>query len=128
MHRSLFDEVRRFARPILLSAAAIALSIGSTPAIAGPSVYPTGVTIYNPQKAYNGYVVFSAPDGKTHMIDMNGNEVHRWDYYAFPAELIDPAKNGGKRGPGCADQEWNEFSLLWGNAGQPGGRRSRLGR
>jgi hypothetical protein len=98
MHRSLFDEVRRFARPILLSAAAIALSIGSTPAIAGPSVYPTGVTIYNPQKAYNGYVVFSAPDGKTHMIDMNGNEVHRWDYYAFPAELIDPAKNGGKRG------------------------------
>ena len=44
---------------------------------AAPSVYPTGVTRYDPAKAYNVFVLFSgAPPGddKTYLIDMDGNE------------------------------------------------------
>lgn len=78
--------------------AGAAAVIGTGVAIASPSVYPTGVTIYDPAKAWNGYVVFSGTDEKTHLIDMNGNEVRRWEYQGFPAELLDPAVTGGKRG------------------------------
>ena len=49
-------------------------------AYAGPSIYPTGVTRYDPGKAYNVFVLFSGSDDQTHLIDMNGNEVHRWDH------------------------------------------------
>ncbi len=80
--------------PMLLLSAAL-LAAG---AHAAPSVYPTGVTRYDPQKAFNQYVIFSGADRKTHLIDMNGNEVKRWDYPGFPAAVIDPALNGGKRG------------------------------
>ena len=67
---------------------------------AAPSVYPTGVTRYDTATAYNGYVIFSGQDKKTHLIDMNGNEVHRWDAEGFPPVLLDPALTGGKRGAG----------------------------
>ncbi|WP_121358597.1 aryl-sulfate sulfotransferase [Pseudomonas aeruginosa] len=80
--------------PLLLLSAAL-LAAG---AHAAPSVYPTGVTRYDPQKAFNQYVIFSGADRKTRLIDMNGNEVKRWDYPGFPAAVIDPALNGGKRG------------------------------
>jgi hypothetical protein len=65
---------------------------------AAPSVYPTGVTRYDTATAYNSYVIFSGQDKKTHLIDMNGNEVHRWDAEGFPPVLLDPALTGGKRG------------------------------
>ena len=41
-----------------------------------PRIYPTGVTIYDPAQAYNSFMCFSAPDGHTHLVDMDGNEVH----------------------------------------------------
>ena len=45
-----------------------------------PSVYPTGTTIYDPEKAWNGFVVFGLPSNQgAVLIDMNGNEVRRWD-------------------------------------------------
>ena len=46
--------------------------------LAYPSIFPTGVTRYDPARAYNCYVLFCAPDGKTRLIDMNGNNVHEW--------------------------------------------------
>lgn len=67
-------------------------------AAAAPSVYPTGVTRYDPERAWNGYVVFSGQDKKTHLIDMNGNEVRQWPQEGFPPVLLDPALTGGKRG------------------------------
>lgn len=79
-------------------ALALAIAVFSTAASAAPSVYPTGVTIYDPSKAYNQYVLFSSPDKQTRLIDMNGNEVKRWSHRGFPAALIDPLVNGGKRG------------------------------
>ena len=44
-----------------------------------PSVYPTGTTIYQPDKTWNGYVLHDAPDGHgAVLIDMNGNVVRQW--------------------------------------------------
>ncbi len=44
-----------------------------------PTIYPTGVTVYNPDKAYNGYTV-AAPMGKCPMlIGMNGQELRFWE-------------------------------------------------
>ena len=63
-----------------------------------PRVFPTGVTIYDPSKSHNSYVIFGSPDGKTHLIDMNGNEVHSWPYIGFPSELLNPQITKGELG------------------------------
>lgn len=45
------------------------------------TVYPTGTTIYKPNKCWNGYTLIpeSIQDSKPmRLIDMNGNIVHRW--------------------------------------------------
>lgn len=61
--------------------------------LAAPSVFPTGTTIYDPAKAWNGFTVLS-PLGTQAVIviDMNGREVKRWDGYnnsaGGPARLL----------------------------------------
>jgi hypothetical protein len=76
-------------------------------ASATPTVFPTGTTIYDPTKAYSSYVLFSAPDGKTHLIDMDGNSVKEWPHPGFPSDLLNPAVTGGKKRP-CSGStgEW----------------------
>ncbi len=60
---------------VLLLAAVAALS-----AAGAPSVYPTGVTIYDPARTWNGYTVLSPlATQAVVVIDMNGNVVKRWD-------------------------------------------------
>jgi Arylsulfotransferase (ASST) len=92
------------------------LSLASTVALlvatanAEPSIYPTGVTRYDPAKAYNVFILFSGADDKTHLIDMNGTEVHRWDYPGQPSGLLDPALTGGERG-----QVMMQLSTMTGN-------------
>jgi hypothetical protein len=81
-----------------ISMALLLTAVLTGSALANPSVYPTGVTVYDPQKAYNTFVVFGSPDGKTHLIDMDGHEVHRWEKWGFPSEILDPAITGGKKG------------------------------
>ncbi len=88
----------RLLSTLLRCAVALPLTFAGAAALANPSVYPTGTTIYDPAKAWNGYVIFSGTDEKTHLIDMDGNEVHRWDYQGFPGELLDPAVTAGARG------------------------------
>ena len=63
-----------------------------------PRVYPTGVTVYDPARAYNSFISFSGADGNTHLIDMDGNEVHRWPHEGLPGDVIDPRLVGGARG------------------------------
>ena len=41
------------------------------------SVYPLGVTIYNPEKCWNGFTVLSSDEGR--LVDMNGNLAHLWN-------------------------------------------------
>jgi len=66
---------------------------------ASPSVFPTGVTIYKPDKCWNGYTVLSNVMPGTHaesrekrgvvLIDMNGNIVHSWKgVVGFPAKVL----------------------------------------
>ena len=81
-------------------------------ASSNPTVYPTGTTIYDPLKAWNGYVLFASPTGNTHLIDMTGNEVHRWNMAGFPSELLDPAVTGGRKGHLLVQTENNEG--MWG--------------
>src|SRR6185437_10062840 len=86
---------------LLMGALALTF-LGAGGADAAPSVYPTGVTIYDPARAYNSYVLFgdasAGARGETHLIDMNCNEVHSWDWGGFPSRMVDPALAGGKRG------------------------------
>ena len=95
-----FEQI--FFRKRLLIAIAISIGLLSVSATVmsppPPRVFPTGVTLYDPSRAYNSYVVFSAPDGKTHVIDMDGNEVHQWPYFGFPGNILDPKITGGKKG------------------------------
>jgi hypothetical protein len=65
---------------------------------ASPRIYPTGVTVYDPSRAFNSFMLFSALDGQTHLIDMNGNDVHRWPHVGLPGEVIDPRLVNGQRG------------------------------
>jgi Arylsulfotransferase (ASST) len=83
---------------LTLAVGLLAAMLWSASVHAEPSIYPTGVTRYDPGKAYNVFVLFSGADQKTHLIDMDGSEVHAWDHFGFPSGLIDPALIGGKRG------------------------------
>ncbi|MFZ1988571.1 MAG: aryl-sulfate sulfotransferase [Alphaproteobacteria bacterium] len=84
---------------VRITAAAAACAVIASAAFGFPSVYPTGVTRYDPAKAYNSFVLFSGGiDHKTHLIDMNGNEVHSWHHEGIPAVMLDPKSVGGKRG------------------------------
>ncbi len=77
----------------------VVLLIGLTMvAVAGPSVYPTGTTLYNPAKAFNTFVVITGGDGFAHLIDMNGNSVREWKNAGDLATSLDPALTGGKLG------------------------------
>ena len=42
------------------------------------TVYPTGTTIYEPEKCWNGYTIFQPGDSGATLIDMNGNVVNQW--------------------------------------------------
>ncbi len=53
-----------------------------------PSVFPTGVTLYNKEKAWSGYTLYPSTKGAL-LIDMNGNEVKLWaGLGGFPNKLL----------------------------------------
>jgi len=63
-----------------------------------PRIFPTGTTLHDSSQSWKGYVLFGAPDGRTHLVDLEGNDVHTWQHRGFPSELIDPAVNAGRLG------------------------------
>jgi hypothetical protein len=84
------------ARRLLL----IAASCACATAIAYPTVYPTGTTIYFPDEAHSSYILISdhadlgnhpsadvraqsKEPGDVRLIDMNGNVVHVWNVEPF---------------------------------------------
>ena len=73
-----------------------------------PSVYPTGVTVYNPDKAWNGFTLLPTKSGAL-LIDMNGREVNRWAGLAgFPNKLLPGGSvfgSSGSRGGDAAYQD-----------------------
>lgn len=54
-----------------------------------PSIYPTGATLYNPDKTWSGYTLYQAADLGALLIGMNGQEVHLWKgLRGFPNKLL----------------------------------------
>ena len=43
-----------------------------------PTVFPTGVTIYQPEKCWNSCTLFQARGEGAVLIDMTGREIHKW--------------------------------------------------
>ena len=61
-------------------ACAVAVLMYTLAPIRAQSVYPTGTTIYEPARAWNGYTVLSPLQTQAVLvIDMNGNVVKRWE-------------------------------------------------
>lgn len=58
-----------------------------------PTIYPTGVTVYNPEKCWNGFTIFQALEVGAVLMNMNGREnkvwkgVHGFPNQAFPRRL-----------------------------------------
>ena len=71
---------------LLVAGGAAACVLGIVIARAAPSVYPTGTTIYDPDRTFNGFTVLS-PLGEPEavVIDMNGNVVKSWEGYQISA-------------------------------------------
>lgn len=54
-----------------------------------PTIYPTGVTVYDPSKCWSGYTVFQAKEQGAMLIDMNGREVNFWKgLHGFPNKIL----------------------------------------
>lgn len=64
-----------------------------------PTIHPTGTTIYNPEKASNGYTIFQAHQQGALLIDMNGREVKLWKgLHGFPNKMLPGGYVLGHRG------------------------------
>lgn len=54
-----------------------------------PTVYPTGTTVYNPEKCFNGFTVFQAKELGALIIDMNGGEEKLFrGFHGFPNKVL----------------------------------------
>ena len=64
-----------------------------------PTIYPTGVTLFDPAKAWSGYTIFPAADLGAMLIDMNGKEVQLWKgLQGFPNKLLPDGQVFGSTG------------------------------
>jgi hypothetical protein len=78
-----------------------------------PTIYPTGVTLYDPAKAWSGYTVFPAADLGALLIDMNGNEVQLWkDLQGFPNKLLPDGQVFGSTGHRDPDHGYQDQTDL----------------
>lgn len=54
-----------------------------------PTIYPTGATLYNPEKTWSGYTLFPLKGQGIMLIDMNGWEIRLWENLkGFPAKMF----------------------------------------
>lgn len=64
-----------------------------------PSIHPTGATIYNPDKCWNGYTLYNVRGYGALLINMNGGEVKLWEkMFGFPNKLLPGGYLLGSRG------------------------------
>lgn len=86
-------------RSLILGASALPVTGALRLGICAPAhACPTGVLIHDPAKAYPGYLLFGAPDGHTHLVDMAGRQAHEWQAVGFPSQMLAPALTGGRKG------------------------------
>lgn len=54
-----------------------------------PTIYPTGTTIYDPDKCFNGYTVYEAKESGIIIMDMNGREIQFYKgLHGFPPKVL----------------------------------------
>jgi hypothetical protein len=90
------------------------LALASAIVLAAPSIFPTGTTIYDPGRAWNGYTVLSPLGTQAAIvIDMNGNIVKQWDGYnssaGGPARILPGGVVVGAAGANPPRQESTEL-------------------
>jgi len=71
---------------VWLVSALFVVACAAQAAYGWPTVFPTGTTLYDPELAYNGYVLFVPMGEDAHvvrLIDMNGDVVHEWTFPLF---------------------------------------------
>jgi hypothetical protein len=57
--------------------------------MAAPTIYPTGTTLFDPEKSWNGYTIYIARETGAVLVDMNGTVVHLWEgLHGFPNKLL----------------------------------------
>lgn len=77
------------------------------------SVYPTGVTIYDPEKAWNGYTLMPVSGQGAVLIDMNGNVARHWkDLQGFPNKLLPGGQVMGSLGIRISDKGYQDQTDL----------------
>ena len=103
---------------------AVALLIASHAIHAGPTVYPTGTTIYDPARAWSGYTVFVLPQTGAVLVDMNGKTVRHWTQFegasGGPTRILPGGRVIGAIGSrppnqeslGVAQYDW-EDKVVW---------------
>lgn len=78
-----------------------------------PSVYPTGTTIYDPKKCWNGYTLIPVESLGTVLIDMNGKVVKFWEgLQGFPNKLLPGGYVMGSLGLRDADYSYQDQTDL----------------
>ena len=54
-----------------------------------PTIYPTGATLFDPDKCWSGYTIYIARETGPTLVDMNGQVVRMWKgVHGFPTKLL----------------------------------------
>ena len=81
-----------------------------------PTVYPTGTTIYDPEKCDNGYTLFVGKGTGAILVNMNGKVVHFWkDVAGMPCKMLPGGHIFGSlrsRDPKAATQDFADVTLI----------------
>jgi len=78
----------------------------------GQTVYPTGVTLYNPDSCWSGYTLVPYEPGPILLIDMNGNIVHEWNLATERAKLLSNGNIVIMKGSKVLEYNW-DGKLVW---------------
>jgi hypothetical protein len=94
----------------LLAIGTVALTVAGISLRSAPSVYPTGTTIFHPDRTWSGYTAFITPDTEgVIVIDMNGRVVKTWTGVSGaaggPARLLPGGYMIAGAGDGAGHQE-----------------------
>lgn len=75
----------------------------------------TGLTAHDPAKAYPGYTLYTPMfgDGVVYLLDMDGNEVHRWEMPHPPGDYGYLLPNGNLFYLGKTPENPGEMYLAW---------------
>ncbi len=91
-----------------------------------PTIYPTGVTLFKPEKCWGGYTIFQAQEIGAVLMDMNGREVNVWKgVHGMPNKILPGGYLVTSRGPAAANtvcrmaltlSRWIGTAILSGNS------------